>query len=61
MKIIYASNLPKLSPYRIRHREGMEVLMWDGWYKVIFDQNAYLLHGISQNQDQKKDTPRQIQ
>ena len=49
MKTIHFSKLPKLKQNGVRYNNGMEVLLCDGWYKVIFE--AYLYHAVSENKN----------
>lgn len=54
-KTIHHSQIRNISLNRVKFNDGMEILMWDGWYKVLFDNNhAYLQYGIPKNKNKKK-------
>lgn len=47
-KTIHISKISKLNLNRVRFNDGMEVLMINGWHKVIYN------NGVNKNKDKKK-------
>jgi hypothetical protein len=48
-----------MSSNLIRYNDGMEVLLWDGWYKVSFkevENFTHLQHGYHQDKNQTQAT-----